>query len=268
MEFDENKKYKKNEVILFFLGGIIFNLILVLVSLIVFISNKNVYVDMICLLFINQNLLFALYNSVPNALKAGENTDMLQIINYLNDTEFTKIYGRLQKIQMLLSTGGELKKIDKDLFYMPKKIDSRSKILMAIFYIDYLSSINKYDEAINTINFVQDNAKDIIQESEINLLKAQLIECFYYGNYDLNKITEIWDKKLENYLSLMENNVPFFFGIKYLYYSLIIKDEVKSENCLNKFNKMEKYFTDKKAVKTTKELIKDINKRITNQNDI
>lgn len=262
MAFNENKDYKKNEVISYFFGGIIFNLILVLMFLIVFIFNKNAYINMICLQFICSNLYFALYNSIPNALRTGLNTDMLQIINYLNDDEFTKIYGRLQKIQMLVLTGTEIKNLDKNLFYMPKEFNTRSKILMAQFYIDYMSSIDKYDEAINAIKIVQDNARDILQESETNILKAQLINCIFYGNYELNKIEEIWNDKFEKYLSEMEIIVPEFFGIKYLYYSLIINDNIKAEKCLNKFNKIENSFSNKKAVETTKTLINDVNKRI------
>ena len=94
MEFVESKKYKKNSVILYFLGGIIANLFLVLLSLLFYFSIDDIVIKNTCLFIIVINLYLAINNSLPKTFMSGMSSDMQNIIMFKNDPEFTKIYGR------------------------------------------------------------------------------------------------------------------------------------------------------------------------------
>lgn len=261
MLFDENKSYTKKQVVLYFLGGIIFNLIFSIVFFILFLLNKNIYFKVICLFFVVDNIYFAVYNSILSTLKTGLNTDMMQINNYLNDPEFTKICGRLQKVQALVLSGIKIEDLDKNMLYMPDKFNTHNEVSMAQFYIDYISAKQDYNEALKALNFVEKNAKNILNESELCILKCQKINCIFYGNYDLNMINDIWDKNLEKFLISMENTSLELLVIRYLYYKLIDKDDKKSQYILNKFDKVKMYIRDKNSIANSEKFIDDIDKR-------
>lgn len=139
MIFDENKEYAKTKITFYSLGGIIFNFIFVIIFSILLAFSNSTYLNIIAMSFIGTNLYFALYNLVPAINISGVSSDMLQVINLLNDQEYIKVLSRVFTIQNLLSSGCELKDIDENLFYMPTDFSNYSNIIMAQYYIDYIA---------------------------------------------------------------------------------------------------------------------------------
>lgn len=262
MSFNENKEYTKKDIISYFMGGIVFNFILAIMFSILLVCSNNIYLDIISLIFININIYFALYNLVPSVQKSGANSDMLQIINHLNDPEYIKVLSRYFTIQNLLSSGCELKDIDENLFYMPNSFSYSSEVLMAQFYIDYISEKEKYQEAIECIKKVMKEADNLLSKADRSILKIQLINCVFYADYDIEIISEYWDNDIKKYLDLMGKFAPQMLGYNYMCTLLLEKDEKKSQKYLSEFEQMKKKHPDKKAIEETEKIIADVNNKI------
>lgn len=265
MIFDENKEYDKKMITFYFLGGIIFNFIFVIIFSILLAFSNNTYLNIIAMSFIGTNLYLALYNLIPAINISGVSSDMLQVINLLNDQEYIKVLSRASTIQNLLSSGCELKDIDENLFYMPTDFLNYSNVIMAQYYIDYIAEKKQYKEAIEYIKIVIENTKDILSKPNINFLKISLIYYAFKGNYDMKIISAYWDNDIKKYLELMENNQPQFLGINYMYSLLIEKDEKESQKYLSKFQQIKKKHPDKKAIEETEQMISEVNNRVNNE---
>ena len=262
MAFDENENHTKKNIIFYFMGGIIFNFILVIVFLVLLLFSNNIYLDIISSIFISMNLYLVLYNLVPSVQKSGINSDMLQIINYLNDPKYIEVLSRYFTIQSLLLSGYDLNDIDEELFYMPKNFSNSSEVLMAQFYIDYISERGRYQEAIECIKKVLKDATSALTKANKNLLKIQLINCVFYADYDMKIILEYWDKDIKNYLELMGEFAPQILGINYMCASLLEKNEKKAQKILNQFEKMKKKKLDKKVIEETEKIIESVNSKV------
>lgn len=265
MIFDENKEYDKKMITLYFWGGIIFNFIFVIIFSILLAFSDNTYLNIIEMSFISTNLYLALYNLVPVINISGVSSDMLKVINLLNDQEYIKVLSRVFTIQNLLSSGCELKDIDENLFYMPTDFGNYSNIIMAQYYIDYIAEKKQYKEAIEYIKIVLESTKDILSKPNINLLKISLIYYAFKGNYDMKIISEYWNNDIKKYLELMKNNQPQFLGINYMYSSLIEKDKKIAKKYLKKFQQIKKKHPDKKTIEETEQIIAEVDCRINNE---
>ena len=131
MAFDDKVKYNSKEVISYFFGGIFFNMIMVIIFACILPLTKD-YLYLICLLVISVNVYLAFYNMIPIVHKNGLRSDMKQVLLYVNASEFTKIYGKISKIQSYINDGKKLKDIDASLVYMPNVIDNSTNLQMAL----------------------------------------------------------------------------------------------------------------------------------------
>lgn len=261
MEFTESKKYKKNSVILYFLGGIIANLFLVIVSSIFYFSIEDNVIQNTMLFIICINSYLALNNALPKTLMSGISSDMQNIIMFNNDPEFTKIYGRFNKIRNYINRGKKLKDLDEDLFYMPSSFKYNSDIDMGILYIDYLIDKGSYSKAVKNIDIINDKCKNKLDESQINILKLQKIECIYYDKKDIKEVRKIFDKSLLKYIKVVKKINPSLIVFEYMYYKLIDKDK----NKVNKIKIDVKRIISKLDTNSKKEVI-DYIKRIDESN--
>ena len=262
MEFDEDTEYNKRKITNFFLGGIIFNIVFVLLFSILLIFCNSTYLNIIIISFIVTNLYMALYNSMPFITVSGGNTDMLHIINCYKDAEYIKVLSRADKIQNLLSNGCELKEIDENLFYMPKDFSNSSKVLMAQLYIDYIAEKEQYKEAIEHIKTILKTTENTLPKSHIILFKINLIYYAFKGGFNLEIISEYWNKDIRKYLEAMGNFEPQFIGINYMYSSLIEKDKKKAQSYLKQFEQIKKKHPNKESIEETEKTILDVNERL------
>ena len=262
MTFEEDKEYSQKSIATYFLGGITFNLIFVIIFSIILVLNINTYLNIIALLFIGTNAYLALYNSVPAIQMSGLNTDMLHVINCCKDSDYVLELSKIDKIQNLVSNGCELKDIDEKLFYMPKNFSTSSKVTMAQLYIDYIADKGQYEEAIEYIKTILKKYDDKLAKANINLFKINLIYYAFKGNCDTKIISEYWNKDIRNYLDSMGGFEPQFLGINYMYSSLIEKDKKKAQSYLKKFEQIKKNHHNKNSVKETEKVILSVNERV------
>ncbi len=262
LSFDDNIKYNNNKIILYYLGGIIINFILVVLFLLIFVLSLNKYIRIISLLFIVDNSYLILYNLIPFN-KSGFNTDGMQIKLYLENPDVIKTYSKLCKIQLLFSKGYTIKEMDKNLFCKPKKYDNYSDLLLSLFYIDYLTEYEKYDEVIKYIDLIQDSVKNILGNDFYLLLKSQKILSLVLKNNDLEEVTKIYDKEVFSYLKSIEKQDVNILPLIYLYYKLS-KDDKNSNEYKEKFNKWKLHNSKNPNLNDLNNLFEKIDKLVKN----
>ena len=263
MGFDDNKKYNPKDVISYYFGGIFFNMIFVVVFSILLLLCKNDYLYLLCLLFISVNVYTAFYNMIPVIKRNGVRSDMMHIVIYFEDDEFTKIYGRLYKVQEYLNDGYSLKEIDKKLMYMPKTIKSSASLQMAEVYVDYLTEMEKYDDALKKIKFINEEAKDIISVSDEYILKTQEIICLFKKD-KYSEIEKEWDKNYIKFIKYAESLTPLYTDIEYMYYKLIKNDKDEYNKTLSRFNKNKKLYRQNQMIIDAETFIKEIDEKYEN----
>ncbi len=260
MVTEDSINYTKKDITLFLMGGIIFNLLLSIISIIVIMISKNEYIDIIFVLFLIMNIYLASYNAVPGATKGGISSDMLHLLYYYKDSTYLKNLKNIQTIQSQLDSGKKLKDIDSNLFTMPKSFDSKSDILNASMYIDYTLSKEDYKTSIKLIKRVMKEAQDILIEQEITILKLELIGAIMYDTCNKDEMKELWDDNVKIFLQAMWKYNPSFIAYNYMYCSLIEENNEMKKYWLNQLEQNKKKFK-KEDIEDAENLIKDIDSK-------
>lgn len=256
----KHKSYNK-AIKLYFMGGIIFNLISVILSLLLLIIIKNNVLDIIILLNMIINLYSAVYNSIPALLRSGNATDALQYLYCLEDETYFESISKIQRVNSLLLNGTLLEDIDEELFVKPKNINSKSDVVTAQLYIDYLIAHNKYKESFKFIEEVLEKGKEVISIPDASLIKIQLLNVLF----ELDKVQEIkkyWTKDDTKTLEFFANMYPSFMLLNYMYFLLVEKNEDKASKCLDKYNKMDKSRLDQNTLNELDDLMNKLKKSI------
>ena len=257
----EGVKHSNESKRMFFMGGIIFNIIASIFSLILLLLIKNELIDCILLFNLVMNTYFAIHNALPLVLKTGNGTDALQYLYCLEDDNYLEILSKVQRVNKLLANGIELKDIDEKLFVKPSKYVSKTDILSALFYVDYMVSKEKYKECVELIEDMLEKGKEITTAQDESLMKLQLLICLF----ELGRIEDIkkyWNEQDSKFLDVMSNLTPNFMILKYMYVLLVLKDNKEADKILEKYNKMDKSKINENDLKDIEELIDKINKSV------
>ncbi len=266
MVVDDSVVYNKKDITKFFMGGIIFNILLSIISVIIIIITENLYIDIIFVLSLIWNIYIAAYNAVPGATKGGVSSDMLHLLYYYKDSNYLKTISNVQLIQHQLDNGVELKDIDSKLFEMPKQFDSKGDILNALLFIDYTLSKEDYKTSIGLIKKVMKEAKYLLIEQEITILKLELIGAIMHDSCDINEMKDLWDDNVKKFLQVMWKFEPIFIAYNYMYCSLIEENNEMKEYWLNQLEAAKKKKFKKEDIENAEDLIKDINSKIKKSN--
>ena len=260
MRFLDSINYSNKDVILYFYGGIIVNIVLSLIFLFIFLIFENDYIRFLSLLFVIYNFYLAIYNSIPYCNLVGVNTDMRHIVNYLHDNKYVKKIGIIEKIMKYREDNNSLRSIDKNLLYMPKKFVSDYDFMLAEIYIAYLSEIKDYKKMNDSIDYVLKNARDTINEAHKNSFKVQQIDYMIHTKIDKTRLNEIWDSSFNNYINQMTILSISGLSLKYLYYKTIENDENKSNDILNQVQNRKRKCNDMQDIQEAEQFIQDIDK--------
>ena len=133
-----------------------------------------------------------------------------------------------------------------------------------MIYIDYISEKEKYEEAIEYIKLVLEDENNVLLKTDSNLFKIQLLNCLFYGNYDLDLILDYWNKDTQKYLDAMCNFQPSFLGFNYMFALLVEKNQIKANKYLKQFEEIKKKYPDKMFIEEAEKLINDVNLRVNN----
>lgn len=261
MTLSDDKKADKKSIIMYFMGGITFNIIAALVSFILFLVIKNEVIDSIILLNLVLNIYYAIHNSIPLVLKSGNPTDALHCLYSLEDDTYFSSVSKIQLVNKMIANGVALEDIDDDLFVKPKNIDSKSNVMAAQLYMDYLVAHDKYKECASFIEEVLEKGSELLTKQDASLIKFQLLNCYFELNR-IEDIKEYWNEDDTKFLEFISKLAPTFIVFGYMYFELVEKDKDNSKKYLDMFNKIDKKKIDEKTYKELEEIMDKINKSI------
>ena len=234
---DNNIKYTKDSIMFYYLGGIMFNIILACLSLggILLVDYKLVEVILWMLFVIN--VYYALYNLVPAVNVSGNVSDTMHLFNYFDDDNYMHVISNIQEVQNMLVNGIELKDVDPKYIKIPKVFKNNSDILCGLIYMDYLSSLDKYNDIIKYSNKMLNECGDLLSKQDVITIKLQLINSLFFLNKE-DEIKELWNQDIRKYLDTMGGVAPVFIIFNYMYSTLIDKNSDDSKKYLEQFNKL------------------------------
>ena len=264
MTTDENIKYSEGKIKLYFFGGIIFNIIAAIISTVLYFIVGNAYLKLAMMFLIGNSIYFALNNATPAETKTGGSTDALHILYYKQDNNYIDVFSKITKLQKLLVSGTELKDIDPKLFNNPQTFKTGADILSATIYVDYLTSKEKYGEAKQYIEKILSDGKEILSKQNVITLKLQHIISIFYENKEMERIKDIWDDEISNYLKVVSKIDPIFIGLNYMYASLVENNKENAEKYLKQYQKINKKHFTNYQLEDAKKLFEEIDKRKNN----
>ena len=215
-------KSERQNIVLPMLGGIIVNLLLVIVFVLITLLTCNPVVHCISLAFVFSNLLIAVTNSIPFTPTSITKTDMYQIIemnrSIRNNTfkyylKFTELYNIYKKKQ--------IKDIDNSYFLLNVNDNSPYINMIHITYIDKLLALGKFEQALSYINgYLESDSFD--ENNKINMNFEKLF-CLSMVSDDKEKIAELYNS---NIIKENEKSLEYVMSIElYAYHKIISKNQ-------------------------------------------
>ena len=235
LRINEDAQYSRNSVILYFLGGILFNLILTLLSLIVIFTTNSIWVKYFSELLCAINIYFIMNNSIPSITPTGMEVDMLKILHTYHDHNYINTLGKLQRITQELNNGKNICEMNVS---CPQKFQTLGDVFMGILYLDYLIAVKNYKDVENVVNKIREEAGECLSAQNNHILSAQLFRCELETDCNVEKLAQIWTKKFNKYVNVMATINPIFLGCQYAHAVLIEKKENKAWRILNEISKL------------------------------
>lgn len=228
---------EKMPVVLYNLGGLVMNLVVLLIGIIVFVivSDSHFVVGMIFLMFAMTSLVILITNGLPFSQMGtdGANT----IILYKNKFAREAFRNQLEVVRYL-SQNYSVREMPEELFLFDKQIPMTNPLItaQAVSCFNYYSVSGKYQEAKEMASYILENAKSINSLHEKILYGEQLFittvidknleaakEQYKLHRKELNKaagfismqrvlyayysLVEVSQKKASQYAKLFENSV-------------------------------------------------------------
>ena len=241
--------------ILYNSGGIIFNLLFAIIGFILFLIVNNEYLDLIFFITIIVNLMNFLANGIP--LKLNINNDMMNIVEFSRDKNALINNMNALYIQNLMIMGNRIKDIGSKYVYKPEKLETYGELNTMVLYCNQLMDKHEFKDCITEIESIINN------DNLINIYRAMLINdliyCYIVEKKDLDNVMKLKNRDMTTILKQMQNN-PSVIRTNYAYSLLIENNNIKAEEYLNKFAKIEKSYPYKVDIESEKELIEIIKK--------
>lgn len=228
---------EKMPVVLYNLGGLVMNLVVLLIGIIVFVivSDSHFVVGMIFLMFAMTSLVILITNGLPFSQMGtdGANT----IILYKNKFAREAFRNQLEVVRYL-SQNYSVREMPEELFLFDKQIPMTNPLItaQAVSCFNYYSVSGKYQQAKEMASYILENAKSINSLHEKILYGEQLFittvidknleaakEQYKLHRKELNKaagfismqrvlyayysLVEVSQKKASQYAKLFENSV-------------------------------------------------------------
>ena len=219
-------KSEKQNIVLPMLGGIIMNLILVIVFILIALLTNNPFVLCISLSFIFGNLLSAIINSIPFSPTSITKTDMYQLIEIkesIKDNTF-KYYIKVIELYNVYKKK-QIKDIDDSYFLLDVKDNSPYINMLHLAYIDKLIALEEFDRALERINAsLRSNAFD--ENNKINMSFEKLF-CLAMIKDDIEKCAELYNS---NRVKENEKSLEYAMAIElYAYHKIVSRDHNKEK---------------------------------------
>lgn len=238
-------------VVLYNLGGLIVNLVLLLIGAGMYLGMKDLHptVGIICLVFAMTAFVILITNGIP-FMQMG--TDGANTIILYKDKNARVAFQKQLEIVNYYANNYSVREMPKELFFFDKSMPMNHPLItaQAVNYYNYLSVNKMYVEAKEMALFILENAKSINQLHE-KILYGELIFQAAVIDGDLEaakKLYEIHKKEL--------NAVSGFISIQrvfYAYYTLVEPNEKKAAAFAKRFENSVKNYPFPKVATIEKE---------------
>ena len=217
---------EKMPVVLYNLGGLIVNTVLLLIGIGMYFAIRALYptVGIICLVFAMTSLVILITNGIPFTQMGtdGANTIILH-----KDKNARDAFKKQLEIVNYLANNYSIREMPKELFFFDKSMPMDNPLItaQAVNYYNYLSVNKMYVEAKEMALFILENAKSINQLHE-KILYGELIFHAAVIDGDSKAAKELYETHKKEL-----NSASGFISIQrilYAYYTLVEPDVKKA----------------------------------------
>lgn len=247
-------KEEKFPFILYNLGGGLLNIVVSIISLILYTFAKSVYFSGFLICLIGIGVILAIINIVPLRV-GGVANDGYNIILLKRDKNSRYAFYRQLKVNALLAKGTRIKDMPEEWFNLPEGADLNNPIMAAIACMkgSYYQDKKDFERAKEEFNYALENCNNLlgIYKNEIH---CELLFYEILGDKNLDKINELFTKELKKYIKVSKHSISKK-RLLYAYELLINKDENAAKKYLSEFEKLAKTYPYKGEVEGERELI-------------
>lgn len=239
--------------ILYNLGGIIFNLITGIISIVMFfLFYGNHFVSIPLLIFAVCNLGFFLINGIP--LKGTVNNDGSNTIQISKSQSEMRSFRNQLKIAEYTANNYRLKDMPDNLFEYEDNNNEVMNISIKANYCNRLIDQHRFNDALVMIDSLTSEETNLMPVLEFMLL-CEKVYCMSISCTLKNQIDEIYnEKQFKQYLKAMKNS-PSVMRCNYTYAHLVADDQKTAEKILNDFSKISRSHPFIAEIETETELI-------------
>lgn len=217
---------EKMPVVLYNLGGLVMNLVVLLIGIIVFVivSDSHFVVGMIFLMFAMTSLVILITNGLPFTQMG---TDGANTIILLKDKFSREALRNQLEVVRYLSQNYSVREMPEELFLFDKQIPMTNPLItaQAVSCFNYHSVSGKYQEAKEMASYILENARSINSLHEKMLYGEQLFITIVIDK-DMEAAKEqfiLYKKELEKTAGLISIQ-----RVLYAYYTLVQPSEKKA----------------------------------------
>lgn len=224
---------EKMPVVLYNLGGLIVNIVLLLIGIGMYLGMKDLHLTagIICLVFAMTALVILITNGIPFTQMG---TDGANTIILYKDKNARVAFQKQLEIANYSANNYSIREMPKELFSFDKSMPMNNPFItaQAVNYYNYLSVNKMYVEAKEMAQFILENAKSINQFHE-KILYGELIFQAAVIDRDSEAAKELYEahkkelKSASGFISIQR--------ILYAYYTLVEWDEKKATKFAKRF---------------------------------
>lgn len=245
----------KMPVVLYNLGGCIFNLIVsVIFGVLACVSGENPIAFLVYVAFAVIGIAFALTNGIPlmvgpisndghNAMSLGKNPKAMQA------------FWLQLKVNNEQAKGKRLKEMPESWFPVPADEDLGNGLIVAlgVFRVSWLMDQLRLEEAVEYMEELLNKGTGIIGLHR-SLLMNERIFCELVAKANVNEAMNLHNEEHEKFVKSMKNT-PSVIRTEYAYALLAEKDEKKAEELLARFEKVAKTYPYPREIEGERELL-------------
>ena len=248
----------KMPIVLYNLGGCIFNLMVsALFTVIAYANRENPIVFMVSIAIVVIGIAFVLTNGIPlqvgpitndghNALSLGKNPKAMQA------------FWLQLKVNSEQAKGRRLKEMPESWFPVPTEEDMDNGLIVAlgVFRVSWLMDQLRLEEALDYMKMLLSKDSGIIGLHR-SLLVNERIYCELVLNNNTSEASRLHNTEHEKFAKSMKTT-PCVIRTEYAYTLLVEKDEKKATEWLNVFEKVAKTYPYPREIEGERELIAKI----------
>lgn len=227
----------KLPVLLYNLGGPIFNLLTAVFFLLLFFSfSLHPILAPASLIFSLVGIIFAILNGIPMRMGTVDN-DGYNAYSMHNNQEALRAFWLQMKINESISSGQRLKEMPDDWFYLPEEnaMNNSMVAVMGVFYCNRLMDQHQFSDAAKFMDHILHIPSGIV-DLHRNMMLCDRLFLELIGDNDPQIIDKLYTDNLRKFMKSMQS-FPSIIRTQYAYTKIIEKDNQKADALFAKFQK-------------------------------